>query len=201
MQENITENLDPTVYSKNVIEFVTVANEFCSFVENTTKYSKKEFIETANKLLTLIYLKSMLLPKIETTDETPEKFVTEFDWQFIDTNITDKLVSDNVFIEFSRPMNPHENESMNLSECFADVYQDLKDFTMLYQVGTQEAIKVGIYECKFNFEQIWGQQILLILTEFHNLLFGNSDLADEKPQKKETDTNFGTKWVKEIFEE
>ena len=200
MQENTNENIDPTVYSKNVIEFVTVANEYCSFVENISGYTKKDFIESANKLLSLVYLKAMMLPGTEVTDESPEKFVTEFDWQFVDTNITDKLVSDNVFIEFSRPMNPHESESMNLSECFADIYQDLKDFTMLYQVGTQDAIKAGIYECKFNFEQIWGQQILLILTEFHNLLFGNSDLADEKPAKN-TDKNSGENWVKDLFED
>lgn len=201
MEENLNENIDSIVYSKNIIEFVTVANEYCSMVEDTSQYSKKEFIETANKLLSLVYLKSTMIPIVEEYADNIEKFVTEFDWQLINNNVTDKLASDNVFVEFSRPLNPHEKESMNLSECFADIYQDLKDFTMLYRVGNQDAIRAGIYECKYNFEQIWGQQILLIQTEFHNLLFGVSDLADEKADRKENNKNTGSNFVNNMFSE
>ena len=42
------------VYSKNVIEFATVAYEFCTLLENVSRYSKKDFIEVSVKMLPLL---------------------------------------------------------------------------------------------------------------------------------------------------
>ena len=36
--------LNSVVFTKNVIEFVTVANEYCSFVENSDKLEQKDFL-------------------------------------------------------------------------------------------------------------------------------------------------------------
>jgi hypothetical protein len=50
------------VYSKNVLEFVTVSNEFCNILENCGEYTKKDFIGIALKILPLLYLKAVVLP-------------------------------------------------------------------------------------------------------------------------------------------
>ena len=34
------------VYSRNVIEFATVANEFCTFAESVSDYPRSEFLES-----------------------------------------------------------------------------------------------------------------------------------------------------------
>ena len=124
------------VYSQNVIEFVTVAGEYCGFSESISNFSRKEFIEKSLKLLPLLYLKSTLLPKIESiSDVVNEKFVAEHDWVFIKENISQKLGSYDSFIEVSDLMNPTtiDSTSLSISECFADIYQDLRDFISLYQ--------------------------------------------------------------------
>ena len=53
------------VFSRNTVEFVTVAAEFCAYVERANEYTRKEFIETLLKLLPLLYLKALMLPDDE----------------------------------------------------------------------------------------------------------------------------------------
>ena len=50
------------VFSRNTIEFVTVAAEFCAYLERTNEQSRKDFVETLLKLLPLLYIKAQMLP-------------------------------------------------------------------------------------------------------------------------------------------
>ena len=45
------------VFSRNTVEFVTVAAEFCAYIERTNEHSRKEFVETLLKLLPLLYIR------------------------------------------------------------------------------------------------------------------------------------------------
>lgn len=54
------------VYDKNTIEFVTVAAEYCSFVEQCAGMGERTFLDKISKLLPLLYLKMSLLPELDT---------------------------------------------------------------------------------------------------------------------------------------
>ncbi len=73
------------VYSKNVLEFVTVAKEFCAWLEGTPSFPRREFVETGRMMLPLLYLKASGLPKPGTMleDDFLEKFVAEEEYQQI----------------------------------------------------------------------------------------------------------------------
>jgi len=47
---------DHIVYSKNVIEFVTVAAETCLFLEHATDFSREDFVVKSVKLFRQVYL-------------------------------------------------------------------------------------------------------------------------------------------------
>ena len=73
-----------TIFEKNVIEFVTVAAEFCAFLERAEHMKRKAFVDTSLKILPLLYLKASLLPKCETIgDEAPETYVTEETYEIL----------------------------------------------------------------------------------------------------------------------
>ena len=78
MEKNIS-----AIYDKNTVEFVTVAAEFCGFLERTGEMKRRPFVDKALKLLPLLYLKASLLPEYaERMDEfDPETFVTEGDYE------------------------------------------------------------------------------------------------------------------------
>jgi hypothetical protein len=172
------------VYSKNIIEFITVASEYCGFVEKTEKFSKIDFISKSQKILTLMYLKASLIEKFNKDDIEEgniEKFVTEVDYNFVIEAVSGKLGSLEQFIDIFEPTRTEISEAVqvSLSECFADIYQDLKDFISNYQIGNENIMTEAIFECQLNFEIFWGPRILALLNTIHNILYSDNDLEDD----------------------
>ena len=172
------------VYSRNVIEFATVANEFCSFVEAVEKFQRKDFVTRLQKLFPLLYLKAALLPEpdLEMSEETPEKFVSEEDYNFILHKLEVKLGPFDAYYDVFDP-SIHLTEAAveaNISENVADIYQDLKDFILAYRIGTLEVMNDALWECRNNFEQFWGQRLVNGLRAIHNLVYGEADISDSE---------------------
>lgn len=78
------EKYSQVIFDKNTVEFVTVAAEFCGFLERARDMKCYDFVDTALKILPLLYLKATLLPPCEPIGEDePETFVTEEDYELI----------------------------------------------------------------------------------------------------------------------
>lgn len=170
------------VYSKNVIEFVTVANEFCMLLESGSKYTKSGFVETAQKLLPLLYLKACMLPQNEVElDELVEKFVTESDWEFIHSTVKAKMGENDEFLEvFENDMEYSDSPLVaSISENFADIYQDLKDFITSYKIGTVEVMNDALWDLNSHFYEYWGQKLVNSLRAIHKLAADKVNLDDE----------------------
>jgi hypothetical protein len=195
-KHNLPDNI---IYSPEVIEFVTIANEYCLLLEGLNELSREEFIEQSYKLLTLLHLKAIVLPKpANVSDAETETFMNEADWHFIDQGISTKLGSLETFNELVEPARPNVPLELSLSECMTDTYQDLKDFTQLYQFGNEEAITIGLWECKTNFEQIWGPRIIIVMKEFHNLLYSDTEINDETDNTENLEQN-NDNWLDDRF--
>ena len=183
MEENI-------VYSKGVLEFVTLAAEYCAFVESVEQNSKLDFFSKSQKLLSVLYLKASILPKVEAIyEEGNEKFVSEEDWIFLKNKIVDKIGQHEVFVDVYSAIMSKEDDSENvsLSEIFADIYQDLMDFLTLYRIGHEESMNDALWECQQNFEQYWGSRLLVALSTIHKTLYSGDDLSDEANEQGETE--------------
>lgn len=187
------EGLDNPVYSKDVIEFVTVANEFCKFLENSLDIKLVEFIDKTHRVLPLLYLKGTLLPVIEEPyEEFNEKHVSEDDYNFLHESFLGKFGTYNYYDEIFDPLRQENDElaQSSLAENFADIYQDLKDFLLQFRIGTDEVMLNAVWECKQSFEQYWGQRIVNIMRVLHNLKYVVVDLKendDENTNKEQKD--------------
>lgn len=178
MSENDFEHI---VYSKNVIEFVTVANEFCLFIESTDSISREDFVSKIQKILPLLYLKATLIPKIESTfEEVNEKFVTEEEWNLVHKKLATKLGKFDDYLEVFDPLMAESDKPIvaSISENLSDIYQDIKDFLMLYRIGTLEYMNDGLWECYENFLNYWGQKLVNVLRAIHNIRY-NVELNEE----------------------
>lgn len=179
------------VYSKNVIEFATVANEYCAFIETVDSYRRKDFITRLQKLFPLIYLKALLLPEPDNdmSDDAPEKFLSEEDYNFIRHKLEHKFGQYDAYQEVFDPSMQYSEEAIEttISENVADIYQDLKDFVLAYRIGTVDVMNDALRECRTNFEQYWGQRLVNGLRALHNLVYGISDLAETDDQSGKGD--------------
>jgi hypothetical protein len=149
-----------------------VAKEYCAFVENIAGTDKENLIDKSVKILSLLYLKATMLPGTEiVNDELNEKFVTEFDWQFVRNGIETIMEDDDQYLDyFDNDMNETvEPVSSTISENMADIYQDLKDFLEIYKLGNEELSNDAIHDCHLNFRDYWGFRLVNTLKIFHYL--------------------------------
>lgn len=157
--------------SKSVLEMVTVAHEFCLFMEKVDSYPKEDVLNYFQKIIPLLYLKGSLLPDIEVSDETYlERFVTAETWEIVFNDVRNKLKPDDEYwvLEYS---DDTEAVKASISENLTDTYQDLKDFVILYSKNTQTARENAASECKLHFETHWGIRLINALKAIHLLKF------------------------------
>jgi hypothetical protein len=177
---------DP-VYSRHVVEFVAVANEYCKYAEHASELKGEELLKILQRLLPLLYLKATFLPELTPVfEDGNEKFVTESDWSIIDDAFRTRFGTANDYMEvFDERINEAEGPVISsLAENMADIYQDLKDFLLLYQTGTKEVMNDAIWECRMNFENYWGQKLVNALRAIHRFITSGEEIDYSKEEKK-----------------
>ncbi|MCT4673507.1 MAG: DUF5063 domain-containing protein [Prolixibacteraceae bacterium] len=174
--------LNHVVYSKDVVEFVTVANEYCLFIEQYSAEKRSDFLIHIQKFWSLLYLKATMLPAVEGGDQFAEKFVQEHDYWFLQNKISNFLGPHDNYTGYSDSEHYllDEESQETLSENIMDVYQDLKDFVMSYQLGVEDAMEAALFECREHFQLYWGKNLLNGLRVLHILLYGNKDIDSEE---------------------
>ena len=91
------------IYERNTLEFVTVALEYCTFVETAGNTGLFDFVDKATKLLPLLYLKASLLPEVESEEETElELSVSEDMYESVRSRIAGLLGERDSYLETYR---------------------------------------------------------------------------------------------------
>ena len=201
----MSKNPDP-VYSRNVVEFTAAANEFCKYAEHSSELKGDELLKILQRILPFLYLKASLLPSLEPFfEDGNEKFVTESDWTVIHDILKDKFGTADDYLEvFDEKINESEGPVVSsISENMADIYQDLKDFLLLYQTGTKEVMNDAVWECKQNFENYWGQKLVNSLRAIHRFIYsgeeiGKVELKDNTDEERDTSGWFISKRQKDL---
>lgn len=173
---------DHVVYSPQVIDFVTVTAETCLLLEHTGEQSYEEFVEKSLRLLSMLYLKSILLSVPERVfDDATERFVTEDDYNDIKDSIAVLLGEKDSFLETFHPdMSLSDTPiAVFISENMADIYQELKDFAANYQLGETDIMNDALADCLGAFAEHWGQKVVNTMRALHMLRysfdFGRAD--------------------------
>lgn len=177
--------LKSPVYSHDVLEFVTVAVQFCVYLESSESKTRQEFTSTMLKLLPLLYLKGSLLPKfMADEEEDPETFVTEENYEIIRTNISRVMGEHDAYLDvFVEDMKYSDTPIlMTVSENLSDIYQDLKNFVYAYKLGVEERMMEALALCKENFETYWGQRTVNVMRALHDVMYNHKreDFEDEE---------------------
>lgn len=171
-----------TIFDKNVIEFVTVAAEFCAFLERAESMKRSAFVDTSLKILPLLYLKASLLPKFETIgDEALETYVTEETYEILRINLAGLLGSKDDYLDVFVQDMVYSDQPIKkaISEDLADIYQDIKDFIFVFQLGLNETMNDALALCQENFGMLWGQKLVNTLRALHDVKFNQQDDEEE----------------------
>ena len=169
------------IYEHNTLEFVTVALEFCTFVENAGKNGLLNFLDKAVKIVPLLYLKATLLPQAqENEDAELELTVTEEMYESVRNRIAGLLGEKDSYLETFHPDMQYSDTPIAafISENLADVYQDTGNFISLFRQGNEEVMLEAIVLCRKNFREFWGQQSLNALKALHAVRYDGEELLE-----------------------
>jgi hypothetical protein len=168
-------NTDDLTLSRNVLEMVTIADEFCRMTEDCKSLTTEAFLKSLNSFSALLYLRGTLLPAIiPEYPEANERFVTEEQWENIFNSCREKTGDYDLFYFLSSHDPFAEPEKGSLAECVADVYQDMKDFVLLFRKPKLAARENAIAGARELFAQRWGPILVRVLSVLHSIHYNNT---------------------------
>ena len=155
-------------------EFVKLCRRYFEYLEKLPDKKISDFWLVQMRLLPEIYSGVFRLPHIEAHYSSDvEKFVTEREYNKIFINLVTYIGALDKFSDFSDLSHPGTMKVVNasVSEMLTDIYQELKDFVLLYETGTLENMNDAIAECFDTFGQYWGVKLLTATRIIHVNLF------------------------------
>ncbi|MCD8310673.1 MAG: DUF5063 domain-containing protein [Prevotellaceae bacterium] len=177
------------IFDRNVVEFVTVAAEFCKLLEQAEGTGRAKFVDTMLKVLPLLYLKATLLPPcVVTGEEAPESYVTEEVYEVLRMNLRDILADKDDYLEvFVEEMHYSDQPITGyISESLADIYQDIKDFIFVFQLGLNQTMHDALAICQENFRLHWGQKLVNTLRALHSVRYAEGATDEEADEAEGT---------------
>ncbi|BEG99388.1 hypothetical protein BSYN_16530 [Bacteroides sedimenti] len=121
-------------------------------------------------------------------DEAPETYVTEEIYELMRMNIASVLREKDDYLEVFLPEMAYSDTPIKkcISEDLTDIYQDLKDFIFVFQLGLNETMHDSLAICQENFRMYWGQKLVNTLRALHDAKY-NADNADDEEEEERDD--------------
>lgn len=163
------------VYSRPVIDLITVGTEFCRYVENFEGESRERFVDVMRGLLPMLYLKVSLLGSVPEEDGFNEPCVTEADYEFVRGKVAAVMGERDDYLDvFVEDFKYSDTPVLRtVSEDVADVYQAVRELTEAFRRGFEEAMLVALHDVTESFGSYWGQRALNALRALHDVRFGH----------------------------
>ena len=173
---------DNQVIQKNIAEFFTVSVEFCAFLNKSEKFSRADFIDKSIKITTLLYLKASMIDAIQDDNSGyVDKYVNEAEYNKIHALVSEKIGVHETYFDITDSVGFDSGESVNVSitECFADIYQDVMNFVFLYRDFEDEDRIIAVADCIANFKIFWGIRALRLISELHLIRYSDGFLLEK----------------------
>lgn len=175
------------IFERNVVEFVTVAAEFCRYLEQAENMRRADFVDTVLKLLPLLYLKAEMLPECEQIGDTaPENYVTEEIYEIMRLNLAGILTDRDDYLDVFVSDMKYSDQPVTryISEDLADIYQDVKDFVFVFRLGLNETMHDALAICQENFRLYWGQKLVNTLRALHEVKYASGTDNEEEDENR-----------------
>lgn len=203
----ISENTSPSLYTVEVLQWASVAMEYCKNIENCKSIPLSEWIDRMLGVLPLLYLKGKQLEEYQTdtciegddegfdfedeTDVILPIVITEETYEYIRTILENYIGAYDLFLDTQNAQITQSDIliSVHLSELLADVYQPLGDLLGIIRERNEEALPYAIKRCRRLWAEYWGENCITLLRALHQMRFGElfeSILEDEKSEKEKS---------------
>ena len=162
--------------SNRLLEVVSLAKSFCELCEGALEYTKEDFTDRALDLLPRIYWNFFDLSAGVSLGEADyfSDYVDESIYNQVQASIASVMGSADTFLEtFEEDMKYSDTPiSSSISECLADIYQPLFNFTAIVHDSEGAQLSEAFISCKEDFENYWSQTLCNALKALNNVKYG-----------------------------
>ena len=169
------------IYSKNVIDFVKLAADYCLKLEHCREAAPRELVKAMLGSLPYLYIKgNELTGTVEDNGLVADAQVTEDDYNYVRGGLYEVLGRYDEYLDvFVEEMKYSDKPILrSVSEDLADIYQDLRNFLATYRDGIDELMLAALYDVLDNFKTDWGQKCVNVLRALHDILY--QQMQDEE---------------------
>lgn len=159
------------------IEFLTVAVEFCRFVEGASDMEPSDFSTKLHKLLALLYLKALTvdIPDFDPQEDDEydvDEFVNEFSYNNVRIAVHNILDTDDEYENMATDaaFSDTETTMCSISEDVADIYQSVGNFAYASKQGDENLMVEALRQCIADFRFYWGSRLLSAITALHKTI-------------------------------
>ncbi|MBR4782452.1 MAG: DUF5063 domain-containing protein [Bacteroidaceae bacterium] len=166
--------MDKQIYSKEVIDFVKLAADYCLKLEHCNEATPRELVKAMLGTIPYIYIKANdLIDRVEDNGFSTDAQVTEDDYNFIRNGVYQVLGRYDEYLDvFVEDMKYSDKPILRtVSEDLADIYQDLRNFLATYRDGIDELMEAALYEVLESFRYDWGQKCVNVMRPLHEILY------------------------------
>ncbi len=169
------------VFDRNTVEFVTVAAEYCSFVEKAGECDRERMLDVLSKLLPLLYLKASMLDEVTVQGLYLEESVSEPEYDDLRCRLQAVLRENDDYLEvFVEEMKYSDTPVRRcISEDLADIWQALKNFVHSYRSGLSEVMEEAVAVVTDGFRTYWGQTLANTLRAVHSAKYNPVEYGDD----------------------
>ncbi|MGC3945550.1 MAG: DUF5063 domain-containing protein [Chryseolinea sp.] len=164
--------VDQAIERQETLDFLKVAAEYCSFVENENSQGLEFQIKT-RRILASLYLTAIQIPEVSvTSDKEFDNRVTDDQQQKIIKKLSDNINTGRFYWDTFDPTDENDKEPVcdDLVDDLGDIYRDIKSCLTTYDQGTIDAREHGLWELKFTFNAHWGQHNINALRALHSII-------------------------------
>lgn len=166
--------MNEQIYSKDIVDFVKLAADYCLKVENCRQAMPRDFVKAMLSSLPYLYIKaSDLQQSVEDNGFGVDAQVTEEDYNYVRHGVYDVLGQYDEYLDvFVEDMKYSDRPILkSVSEDLADIYQDLRNFLATYRDGVEDMMAAALYEVMQNFREYWGQKCVNVMRALHDILY------------------------------
>lgn len=119
-------------------------------------------------------------------DEELESYVTEETYEVLRLNLADILAEHDDYLDVFVEDMKYSDQPITryISEDLADIYQDIKDFIFVFQLGLNETMHDALATCQEHFRLYWGQRLVNTLRALHDVKFGQGHHEDTDEEEE-----------------
>lgn len=118
------------------------------------------------------------------TKNEPETFVTEGDYERVRCAIAALMGEKDDYLDVFLDDMVYSDTPIkqNISENLADIYQPLKDFICVYQLGFDQTMNDALVICREHFAEFWGQRLVNVMRALHEVRYSKQTDTDEEAE-------------------